>query len=104
MDVLNMNAHQVSVRCKGPANIKDYVTVAPKRRVTLPEGYAVDNNWLAQAENVSVFADKTAKSPIVLQASSEVAIAPASTQSAPAPTATKISASAPAAPAPSPAA
>lgn len=57
MDVLNMNTHQVSVRCDTAAGGTDYVTIAARRRAKLPSSLRVNTDWLAGTEKVSVFED-----------------------------------------------
>lgn len=64
MDVLNMNQFAVHPRVIAPDGTVDSVTVMSKRRVTLPEGYKVDGNWLGSIANVSIFESKSARKPM----------------------------------------
>ena len=66
MDVLNMNSFPVSARVKDAAGTLDYVTVAPKRRVTLPPHLIVDNNWLADQTGVKAFESSSERIAMVL--------------------------------------
>jgi hypothetical protein len=61
MDVLNMNTHAVHPRLIGPDGKVDSVTVMPKRRVTIPDGFRVDPNWIGSVPKVSVFESKTSR-------------------------------------------
>jgi hypothetical protein len=37
----------------------DYITVMPKRKVTIPEGFVVDSNWSATHPLIKTVADTT---------------------------------------------
>jgi hypothetical protein len=74
MDVLNMNPHTVSVKLKTAAGKIDYATVVKGRRVTLPDGYTVDINWLAQQSRINTYEDTVSKSPIVLKQAAILAV------------------------------
>jgi hypothetical protein len=63
MDVLNMNQHPVFPRVIAPDGSHDSICVAPKRRVTIPEGYSIDLNWIGSQPNVSAFDNRSAKNP-----------------------------------------
>jgi hypothetical protein len=67
MDILNMNLHQVSVRCKDEKGNIDFVTVAARRRITLPGYLVVDTNWLATQTKIKTFADTKSSIKLDLQ-------------------------------------
>lgn len=67
MDVQNLNRHAIPAKLVAPDGSADYVTVQPGRRVVLPDGYTIDNNWLALTAKVKVYSDANSKTPIPLK-------------------------------------
>jgi len=84
MDVLNLNKHAVPVKLVTPDGKVDYATVAPSRRVTIPDGYKVNTNWLSQqGSKVKTFTDSKSETPMEIpQAPISDAAAAASKSSA----------------------
>lgn len=68
MDVLNMNDHAVHPRVIAPNGAADTVTVMAKRRVTLPEGYSVDQNWVAATSGVRIYDSRTSRNATAIGA------------------------------------
>lgn len=67
MDLLNMNDYAVHPKLIGPDGKPDSIHLMGKRRVTLPDGYKVDQNWLALASKITVFESRTSRTPLKLQ-------------------------------------
>jgi len=67
MDVQNLNRHAIPAKLVAPDGSADYVTVQAGRRVTLPDGYTVDSNWLALTPKVRAYTDASSKTPISLK-------------------------------------
>lgn len=72
MDILNMNEFAVHPRVITAEGKVDTVTVMPKRRVTLPDDYMVDSNWLASMPRVSVYGSSVCRKPLVTSQGTQV--------------------------------
>lgn len=45
MRIVNKTDSPVHVKLLSPSDEVDFITVMPKRQVTVPEGFEVDPNW-----------------------------------------------------------
>ena len=52
--VVNMNTHPVSVLISTQTGKPDYVSLAPRGRVTLPPNTQVDQNWLQGQPKIKI--------------------------------------------------
>jgi hypothetical protein len=59
MIIVNMSSVVESVKIVSKDGNLDYITVMPKRKVTIPEGFVVDSNWSATHPLIKTVADTT---------------------------------------------